>query len=198
MPPVLLDTNVYVRLAKRIRPLLGMPFGQKTYVLAVLKDVDTEVHRNPRLRHNYPWFDAADLTTERKTYTPRLSADDKAALDAATSVLLGLVQMDPRPFLRNGRAPPSQTDCRVLAFGQVRPAIVVTDDLGMHLLAEMVGIEAVWHGHELLKKMLSAKAIDNELVRNIYTALETNRDLPRSWHEVKHTTFVKIFGKPPT
>lgn len=197
MTPVLLDTNVYVRLAKRIRPLLGMPFGQKAYVLEVLRDVDEEVHRNPRLRRNYPWFDASDLAAERKTYSPRLSLDDKAALNAAASVLQGIVQMDPMPFLRNGRSPPSQTDCRVLAFGQIRPAIVVTDDMGMHLLAEMVGIEGIWHGHELLKKMLAAKAVDNELIRTIYTALEINRDLPKSWHQAQHTTFVKIFGKPP-
>jgi len=33
--PVLLDTNAYLRLAKRVRPLLGVPFGQKRYVLTI-------------------------------------------------------------------------------------------------------------------------------------------------------------------
>ncbi len=196
MTPVLLDTNVYLRLAKRIRPLLGKPFGQKAYMLAVLRDVDDEVHQNPKLRHDFPWFDASDLAVERKTYSPRLSPDEKSALNAATSVLQGIVRMDPRPFMQHHRSPPSLTDCRVLAFGQIRPAVVVTDDLGMHLLAEMVGIEDVWHGHELLKRMLSAKAIDNDLVRSIYAALEANRDLQQTWVLAKHTAFVKIFGKP--
>lgn len=41
---VLLDTNAYLRLAKRIRPLLGMPFGQKRYVLTEGQDVEEEVH----------------------------------------------------------------------------------------------------------------------------------------------------------
>lgn len=197
MTPVLLDTNAYLRLAKRIRPLLGKPFGQKAYELAVLRDVDDEVHRSPRLRQTFPWFDATDLAAERKTYSPRLSQDEKDTLAAAASVLHGLVQMDPTPFMQHRRSPPSYTDCRVLAFGQIRPSVVVTDDLGMHVLADLAGIENVWHGHELLKKMLTAKLISNELVREIYDALEANNDLPASWEQVKHVAFLKIFGKLP-
>ena len=192
---VLLDTNVYVRLAKRVRSLLGKKFGQKDYVLTILRDVEDEVQRSPRLRHDYPWFDAADLVTERLAHTPRLNAQEKATLAAATSVLHGLVQMDPARFMTKGRSPPSHTDCRVLAFGQSRPAIVVTDDFGMHDLARMVGIHDIWHGPELMKKMLRAKLIDNDLVREIYEALEANNDLTGTWIEAKHSTFAKIFGK---
>jgi hypothetical protein len=83
--------------------------------------------------------------------TLRLSKDEKATLDAAASALHGIVQMDPGRFIKHRRSPPSYTDCRVLAFGQIRPAVVVTDDLAMH---------------ELLKKMLTAKLIDSDLVRD--------------------------------
>ena len=72
--------------------------------------------------------------------------------------------------------------------------IVVTDDLGMHELAGMVGID-IWHGPEQMKKMLSAKLICNDLVREIYAALEVNNDLTVTWVEAKHSAFVKIFGK---
>lgn len=40
MTLVLLDTNAYLRLAKRVRPLLGKKFGQKDYVLTILRDVE--------------------------------------------------------------------------------------------------------------------------------------------------------------
>ena len=196
MTLVLLDTNAYLRLAKRVRPLLGKKFGQREYVLTILRDVENEVKRNPRLQHDFPWFDNVDLTEERGSNTPRLSGADKEKLAIATSVLQGIVQMDIDRFLTNGRSPPSRTDCRVLAFGQIRPAIVVTDDLGMHVLAKMAAIE-IWHGHELLKKMLSAKLIGSQLVREIYEALETNGDLQHSWRDAKHHTFIKIFGKAP-
>ena len=195
MTLVLLDTNAYLRLAKRVRPLLGKKFGQKDYVLTILQDVENEVRRSPRLRHDHPWFDAATLATERLAHTPRLNAQEQATLAAAASVLHGLVQMDPARFMTQRRSPPSYTDCRVLAFGQIRPAIVVTDDLGMHELAGMVGIEGIWYGPELLKKMLGAKLIGNDLVRDIYAALEVNNDLTATWVAAKHSTFVKVFGK---
>ena len=77
MTLVLLDTNTYLRLAKRIRPLLGVKFGQKDYVLTVLKDVEDEVRRSPKLRFNHPWFDEATLGAERDAKQVRLSDDEK-------------------------------------------------------------------------------------------------------------------------
>jgi hypothetical protein len=95
-----------------------------------------------------------------------------------------------------GRSPPGSTDCWLLALGQVKPAIVVTDDLGMHKLAKEFGI-LVWHGLELLDKLRSAKVVDAPLIREIYNALAVNVDLPRTWQEAKHTVFGKIFGPKP-
>jgi len=191
---VLLDTNAYLRLAKRVRPMLGVAFGQKNYVLTILKDVEEEVHRSGALKFKFPWFDGADLAAERVAKQIRLSADEKGQLEAAQSVLRGWVLMNPGGYTTAGRSPPSSTDCRVLAFGQIRDAIVVTDDLGMHMLAQDFGI-AVWHGHELLKKMLTAKLITNEQVKSIFEALELNGDLTETWRQAKHTTFLKLFGK---
>ncbi|QDR70172.1 hypothetical protein FPB55_22435 [Pseudomonas sp. BJP69] len=191
---VLLDTNAYLRLAKRVRPMLGVTFGQKNYVLTILKDVEEEVHRSGALKFKFPWFDAEDLAAERLAKQVRLSADEKAQLEAAQSVLRGWVLMNPVVYTTAGRSPPSPTDCRVLAFGQIRSAIVVTDDLGMHKLADDFAIP-VWHGHELLKKMLTAKLINNEQVKCIFEALELNDDLTDTWRQAKHTAFVKLFGK---
>lgn len=191
---VLLDTNAYLRLAKRIKPMLGVAFGQKNYVLTILKDVETEVHRNGALKSKYPWFDGEDVAAERGAKQIRLKAEEKAQLDAAQSVLHGWVLMNPVAYTTRKRSPPSSTDCRVLAFGQIRNAIVVTDDLGMHQLATDFGI-TVWHGHELLKKMLTAKLITNEQVKSIFEALEFNNDLTETWRTAKHATFSRLFGK---
>ena len=196
MTLVLLDTNAYRRLAKRISPMLGIPFGQKGYVLTILKQVEEEVHGSSRLRFLYPWFDEPDFTNERLAMRIRLNKDEKEQLDAATSVLRAHVLGNAAAYTSQGRSPPSPTDCFILAFGQIRPAIVATDDLGMHLLAKDFDVP-VWHGHELLKKMLSAKLIDNALVREIYEAVENNNDLPNSWRVAKHTAFKKIFGPAP-
>lgn len=193
MTLVLLDTNAYLRLAKRVRPAVGVKFGQKGYVLTIHKSVEDEVHRNPRLRATYPWFDGQEFASERLAKQIRLSEADKASIHAAQSVLHGWVLADPEPYTSGGRSPPGTTDCWLLALGQVKPAIVVTDDLGMHALAKDFGI-LVWHGYELLDKLRSAKVVDAPLIREIYKALEDNRDLPKTWKAAKHTVFLKIFG----
>ena len=196
MTLVLLDTNAYLRLAKRVKPMLGVKFGQKEYILTILRDVENEVQRNPTLSFKYPWFDNPDIAQERLSKGVRLSKDEKAQINAATSVLRESVLSEAIKYTTQGRSPPSPTDCRMLAFGQIRPAIVVTDDLGMHQLAKIFEIP-IWHGYELLNKMRSAKLINTELIREIYAALEINDDLPRTWQEVRHTVFRKIFGNNP-
>lgn len=193
MTLALLDTNTYLRLAKRIRPLLGVEFGQKCYVLTVLKDVEDEVRRSRTLQFKFPWFDNEDFGAERDAAKVRLKADEKLLLENTQSVMRGHVLSEVYRYTTGGRQPPSETDCRVLAFGQVREAIVVTDDLGMHLLAEDFEIP-IWHGWQLLAKMRTAKVVNNDLVREIYEALETNGDLTQTWSDAKHSEFARIFG----
>lgn len=196
MTLVLLDTNAYLRLAKRVKPLLGVSFGQKDYQLTILKAVEDEVHRSTRLKFHYPWFDEPPLAEERLAKRVRLSREEKAKIEAMQSVLRSHVLENTEAYTTLYRSPPSPTDCFCLAFGQVRPAIVVTDDIGMHKLAKEFELQ-VWYGHELLKKMLTAKKVDRELVIEIYEALEANGDIDGGWLSAKHTAFRKIFGPRP-
>ncbi|MGD9659789.1 MAG: hypothetical protein AB7U63_00810 [Porticoccaceae bacterium] len=195
MTLVLLDTNSYLRLVKRIRPLLGKPFGQKSYILTILKQVEDEVHRSARLQSRFPWFENDEFAKERLAKRVNLGKDEKETVRLVTKFLRQSVLANATDYTVHHRAPPSETDCYMLAFGQVREAIVVTDDLGMHKLADEFDIP-VWHGFQLLKKMLSAKLVDKALVEEIYVALEANEDLPAKWRAAKHTEFKKVFGPP--
>jgi len=190
---VLLDTNTYLRLAKRIRPAVGRQFGQVPYVVVILKAVEDEVHRSPRLKFHNPWFDEPEFAQERLAKQKRLSADDKSAMTLVQDVLLGMVQMEVDKYTSHGRHPPGPTDCWLLAYAQVKNAVVVTDDLGMHTLASEAGLK-VWHGFELLAKLKTAKVVDNELIREIYDALERNGDMTETWRQAKHREFARIFG----
>ena len=89
MTLVLLDTNAYLRLAKRVRPAVGIEFGQRGYVLTIHKMVEDEVHRSARLRQTYPWFDAPEFAEERLARQIRLNEREKASVQAAQSVLHG-------------------------------------------------------------------------------------------------------------
>ena len=191
---VLLDTNTYLRLAKRVRPFVGRQFGQVPYVLTILKVIEDEVHRSAHLRFRNPWFDQTEHAQERMAKQVRLSATEKTEVEVAQSVLRGWVQMDVDRFTSHGRSPPGPADCWLLAFGQVRPAVVVTDDLGMHELVKDFPDIKVWHGYELLAKLRTAKVVSDTLIREIYEALEANDDLTRTWQEAKHSVFARIFG----
>lgn len=190
---VLLDTNAYLRLAKRVRPFVGRQFGQKPYVITILKAVEDEVHAGARLKFQYPWFDNDEFASERLAKAIRLSASDRKNMEIAQGVLHGMAQADLTKYTTEGRSPPGMTDCWVLAFGHVKEAIVVRDDLGMHSLANDFGI-SVWHVYELLDKLRSAKVVTRDLIIEIYEALEVNRDLTSTWLEAKHTIFARIFG----
>lgn len=159
----------------------------------ILKEVEKEVVRSSRLQFRYPWFDSPELTSERIAKRVRLSKGEKATVEAAKSVLPAHVRENLDSYTSKGRSRPSPTDCFCLAFGQVRSAIVATDDLGMYRLADVFEIK-VWHGYEPLKKMLTAKLVNRELVQEIYVALEQNDDLSATWRQAKHTHFRKVFG----
>lgn len=189
---VLLDTNIYLRLAKRIRPAVGREFGQVPYVLAILKAVEDEVHRSARLKFLNPWFDEPEFAKERLAKQIRLTAAEKQELALVSGVLMGTVQTDVGRYT-TGQSPPGATDCWLLAYGQVKGAVVVTDDLGMHTLAFDFGLK-VWHGFELLAKLRTAKVVDNELIREIYDALERNGDLTATWRTAKYKEFSRLFG----
>lgn len=189
---VLLDTNAYLRLAKRIKPMLGVRFGHNQYRLTVLKDVEIEVQKSRRLRFHYPWFDDSGLVEERIAKRVRMSPEEKTKLENVAEFLHDYTQIHAARFTTNKRSPPSRTDCRMLAFGQVREAVVVTDDLGMHQLAEEFEI-SVWHGYELLHKMRAAQVIDSQKIREIYQALEANGDLPQAWEGARETLLRKVF-----
>lgn len=55
--PVLLDSNVYFRLARSVHPLLNQEFGEHRYCLYVIPDLDAEFRKNPRLRSKFHWVD---------------------------------------------------------------------------------------------------------------------------------------------
>lgn len=190
---VLLDTNTYLRLAKRIRPAVGRRFGQVPYEVVILKAVEDEVHRSPRLKFRNPWFDEPEFAQERLAKHRRLSPDDKSEMTLVQGMLLGMVQMEADKYTSHGRQPPGATDCWLLAYAQVKGAVVVTDDLGMHTLAAEAELR-VWHGFELLAKLKTAKVVGDDLVREIYDALERNGDMTETWRRAKHREFPRIFG----
>ena len=189
---ILLDTNAYLRLAKRIQPLLGKKFNPaKDYVLVVLREVEDEVHRQPRLVHLFPWFDGQAYTAERRANGVRLSTPQKSAVDLNKKFLLSHVARNVRAYLNKGD-PPGDADCHVLAVAMVCNWHVATDDENMRALGEEFDVDC-HYACEVLHKLLSAEMIDKAKVIEIYEALESNDDLTPRWIEAKEKLFKKVF-----
>lgn len=191
---ILLDTNAYLRLAKRIQPLLGKKFNPaKDYVLVVLREVADEVHRQPRLVRQYPWFDGPEYTEERKAHGVRLSKDQKNGATENKKFLLSHVAQNARAYLLHGRDPPGDVDCYVLGVAMACNWCVATDDENMHALGKDFEVKCLY-AFDVLHKLLSADMIDKAKVIEIYEALETNGDLPARWIDAKGKLFKKVFG----
>lgn len=113
--PILLDTNAYLRLAKRVRPLLGQAFGRKNYELWILGEVEKEVMASRRLRRTFPWFSDDEHKDERLAKALRLKPQERKSVNQTTQFLVELVAQEAWRFIADGGSPPGETDCYVLA-----------------------------------------------------------------------------------
>lgn len=198
MTTILLDTNAYLRLAKRIRPLLGVSFNpQKAYTLIVLPDVENEVLRSRELSFRYPWFDADDHRTERRSNTVRLDAQEKVRIKNDQQFILQYSRANAASLMRLGRDPPGPTDAHVLAVAMLKSWLVATDDEGMHEVGGAFGIKMLYC-FDVLHKLLAAALVDKAKVMEIYEALEANGDLTAKWIEAKSMLFKRVFGRTRT
>ena len=193
MTTILLDTNAYLRLAKRIRPLLGVQFNpQKQYQLIVLPEVEKEVIHSARLTSHYPWFMEDDHRTERRSSQVKLSAAEKAQITKDDAFMRQVIGRNAAAYIQDRRSPPGPADRRVLAVALLKNWCVATDDEGMHILAKDFDIK-IFYCFDVLHKMLSASMVGKALVVEIYEALERNGDLTAGWVAARTTIFKKVF-----
>ena len=64
---ILVDANVYLRLAQTINPLLFMPFGDNEYCLYILPELNNEL-TNYRLANKFPWISEEEYRDNRKNF----------------------------------------------------------------------------------------------------------------------------------
>ena len=64
---ILVDTNAYLRLARTIRPLLFVPFGDNEYCLYILPELNAEL-AGRKLQSKFPWVDEDQFTENRKHF----------------------------------------------------------------------------------------------------------------------------------
>lgn len=185
-PPkrMVVDSNAYFRLAQSIHPLLNKHFGDDNFCLFVIKELQEEYNRSPRLNNAFPWVNSPEYVTNR---TPFLAVKDEEApeIRRAFEFIYRYARM-----VHNGI---SRVDVLCLAHAEQLGIPVVTDDTEMRLLAKDYNIKTL-SSMELLKLMLDCSYIDMAKVREIVAYWEYLNDKPNKNFRLDYK---RIFGEAP-
>lgn len=186
-PPqvILLDSNVYFRLARSIHPLLQGVFGNNpTYSLYVLSDLDDEYFTSSRLRTKFEWVKNREYRADREgkqySYEGRL----RQPVENAFSFLA--------KYAREKELSVSPEDLKALAVGIARGIPVVSDDGDMRAVADAHDIEC-WNMVKFLKLLVTMGRIDMAKVTETLEYLDHENDLPTSKGELRRQ-FKEYFG----
>ena len=180
---ILLDSNTYFRLAKNIHPLLDVEFSDVNYCLYVLKELDHEHARSPRLRSAFSWVDDDEYTENRKK---RLTQSKKQRREIQITI----------DFLKQHKLDNalgvSHVDIVCLSTAHVLNIPVVTDDGDMIELASTFAIQ-VMKTQDLMHLMLNCGLIDMAKVRQIAAWWTYMRDKPLSFR----ADYIRLFREDP-
>ena len=180
---ILVDSNAYFRLAKSIHPLLNVVFGNKRYCLYVIKELQDEYNRSPRLKNAFSWVNDPEYM-ENRSHVLKITKEEKPEIRRAYDFILD--------YVRNVHPGVSKVDVLCLAHAEQLRIPVVTDDEEMRTVAEEYGI-TTYKTLELLKLMLDCRHIGIEKVREIAAYWTYLNDKPKDFI----ADYKKLFGEAP-
>ena len=180
---ILVDSNAYFRLAQSIHPLLNAVFGKKRYCLYVIKELQIEYNRNPRLKNAFSWVNDPEYTKNRSRVL-EITREEKAEIKRAYDFILD--------YVNSVHPGVSKVDVLCLAHAEQLGIPVVTDDEEMRVVAGEYGI-STYKTIELLKLMLDCRYIDIEKIREIAAYWTYLNDNPKDFI----ADYKKLFGESP-
>ncbi len=180
---ILLDSNAYFRLAQSIHPLLQVEFGKEDYCLYVIKELQVEYDKSPRLKNAFSWVNDAEY---RKNRACELNISKKSRRE------IGPVYDVMKNHATDSYPGASKVDIIALAHAYVLDIPIVTDDSDMLALAQDFNIKTL-KTLELLKLMLDCCYIDMAVVRKIASYWIYEDDRPKSFS----ADYRKLFKEQP-
>jgi hypothetical protein len=165
---ILLDSNVYLRLANSFHPLLNKSFGQNEYCLYLILEFEKEFNKNPRLKNKFGWVNEPEYVENRNCHI-QVRKIEKDQIQLTYSFL--------REHNVSQGLGASRVDVKALAYGYVLGAPIITDDVDMTKLGTAFGIE-IWSLLDLLKIMLNTSRANSSNIKALLGYLEYMKDLP--------------------
>lgn len=176
---LLVDTNSYLRLAKSIRPLLFIPFGNDEYCLYVIDELSVEL-RSKRLTSKFPWVTEDEFIDNRQA-TPNISKQQRKSI-AENFEFVWYEVLTSQPG-------PSKVDALYIAYAIELGVPVITDDQDMTALAQSFDVR-VMSTLELLRIMLDAEHVTAEKVESIINYWQYIGDKPANFER----DYQRFFG----
>jgi len=176
---ILVDTNVYLRLAKTIRPLLFAPFGDKEYCLYILPELNVEL-AGRKLQSKFPWVDEKEFTDNRRHF-PTISRQEKRSIQKSFEYVWDHVQTE--------LPGPSRVDALYIAYALDLGVPVVTDDQDMTELAKAFDAQ-VMPTLDLLKIMLDCGHTDMKIIDGLVDYWKYITDMPANFN----ADYQRLFG----
>ena len=173
---ILVDSCVYLRLARHVHPFLRQEFGSENYCLYAIPEFEDEYAQQPRLQDLHPWVRDAQYVNNRRgeLFLSRKDARRRGTL---------LLQMDETAFEKDIAV--SRVDIKALATALLADIALATDDTGLQELALLYGVDT-FGSLKLLHMMFEAGRITREEIVDVLTYLESLPDIPaRFWHDRK-------------
>lgn len=180
---ILIDSNVYFRLAQSIHPLLRQEFGANRYCLYIIDGFDSEYVKNSRLNSTFGWVELKEYVENRSQKINRSKKEKEEVRFNLEYLKETAIDLE---------LTTSPTDIDALALAMVLDIYIVTDDSDMLKLAAEFDIKT-YKTVELLKLMFDANHIDNVKIDSITSYLSYSNDLPKDFAK----DFINIFGRNP-
>ncbi|MDP1930869.1 MAG: DNA-binding protein [Gammaproteobacteria bacterium] len=130
---ILVDTNSYLRLAKTIRPLLFVPFGENEYCLYILPELNEELNGR-KLKSKFQWVEEQEYVENRKHF-PTVSRKQLQSIHQTFAYIWDHVQTE--------LPGPSRIDALYIAYALELAIPLVTDDRDMTELASVFDVQVM-------------------------------------------------------
>ncbi len=167
---ILVDTNAYLRLAKTIRPLLFVPFGENEYCLYILPELNEEL-KGRKLKSKFQWVEEQEYV-ENRNHFPSVSRKQVQSIRQTFTYIWDHVQTE--------LPGPSRVDALYIAYALELGVPLVTDDRDMTELASVFDVQ-VMPTLELLKVMQDCGHVDMKTIDGLCEYWRYIADLPANF-----------------
>ncbi|MES2538134.1 MAG: hypothetical protein V4632_19920 [Pseudomonadota bacterium] len=187
MARLLCDSNSYFRLARYVTPFLGQPYGDPPFTIYVIKELDVEFSKSPRLVNKFYWVNETPHIENR--------ADNTICGEVDPYNLRETIKFMKSHKYERGLGV-SKVDIAVLATAYDLGITIISDDIDVQEMAADYDMTECMSSLEVVEWLHSEQVLSMALVKAIVQTWKYEKDLPMKELAFVNT-FFEWFGEVP-